>query len=301
MKMYKIKKDFLFSYAENHRLKPMVECAGEWKGITAQRGGTASEEFRSNSRETPGACPEQSRRISPGSFILLLSFLLLLQAGCISLRQADKTVCQFSSMDAFQSGAYQGWVKYGSIAKSGDFGIGTVDRLDGEMIALDGRFYRIKSDGSVNVISPGTLSPFATVTFFKPDRDFTAGQFSDYAGLAAFLDGILPDKEALYAIRVDGDFLLMKTRSPRAQSKPYPALEEALRGQSVFLLKDVTGSMVGFRFPESCRGVNKPGYHFHFLSGDKHSGGHVLELSFSGGKVRVSRIYNLSLKIPVSK
>jgi len=291
--MYKIKKVFLFSYAENHRLKPMVECAGEWKGITAQRVGTASEEFRSSKREIPG--------FSPGSFILLLSFLLLLQTGCISLRPADKAVCQFSSMDAFQSGAYAGWVKYESIAKHGDFGIGTVDRLDGEMIALDGHFYRVKSDGSVNVISQDTLSPFATVTFFKPDMDLTAGEFSDYAGLSAFLDSILSDKEALYAIRVDGDFSLMKTRSPRAQSKPYPALEEALQGQSVFLFKNITGSMIGFRFPESCRGINKPGYHFHFLSADKHSGGHVLELSFSGGKVRVSRIYNLSLKIPVSK
>jgi len=192
-------------------------------------------------------------------------------------------------------------VKYESIAKHGDFGIGTVDRLDGEMIALEGRFYRVKSDGTVNVISPYTLSPFATVTFFEPDMDIPAGEFSDYAGLAVFLDSVLPDKEALYAIRVDGDFPLMKTRSPRAQSKPYPALEEALKGQSVFILKNVNGSMVGFRFPESCRGINKPGYHFHFLSGDKHSGGHVLELSFSGGKVRVSRIYNLSLKVPVSK
>ncbi len=245
-------------------------------------------------------CKRCAVRKAPGYFLclFLVPLLISLQPGCLHHRSDCKTVCQFSSMDAFQSGAYRGWVEYRAIAEKGDFGIGTVDRLDGEMIALDGHFYRIASDGKVHVISPFTLSPFATVTFFRTDLEFTAADIGDYAALAAYLDRLLTDKEALYAIRVDGCFGSMKTRSVPAQNEPFPALQEALKKQTFFNFKEINGSMAGFRFPDSCRGVNKPGYHFHFISDDRSSGGHVLELYLRRARVRVSRIYSLEFKLP---
>ena len=229
---------------------------------------------------------------------LLVPLLISFQQGCLYHRRGCKTVCQFSSMDAFQSGAYGGWVEYRAIAEKGDFGIGTVDRLDGEMIALEGRFYRIASDGKVHVISSSALSPFATVTFFRPELEFSAADIEDYAGLAAYLDRLLTDKEAFYAIRVDGLFDSIQTRSVPAQNEPFPALEEALKKQTLFFSKEINGSMIGFRFPDSCRGVNKPGYHFHFISNDRRSGGHVLELSLRRARVLVSKIYALEFELP---
>ncbi|MDD3983642.1 MAG: acetolactate decarboxylase [Candidatus Omnitrophica bacterium] len=240
-------------------------------------------------------------RKAPGYFLcfVLVSLFISFQQGCFYERRDPKTaVCQFSSMDALEAGQYGGWVEYRAIAEKGDFGIGTVDRLDGEMIALDGSFYRIASDGRVNVISPSTLSPFATVTFFRTDMEFAAADIGDYAALTAYLDRLLTDKEALYAIRVDGSFDSLKTRSVPAQDKPFPALQEALKKQTFFLFKEINGSMIGFRFPDSCRGVNKPGYHFHFISSDRSSGGHVLELSLRRARVLVSRIYALEFELP---
>lgn len=233
--------------------------------------------------------------------VFILPLFLFFQTGCVHQRIQGRTVSQFSTMDSLRSGGYGGWVKYRSIAGEGDFGIGTVDRLDGEMIALDGRFYRIGSDGAVNLISPETLSPFATVTFFRPDMEVITGHFKDYYSFSAFLDNLLPDKEAIYAVRLEGFFPLMKARSVPAQNKPFPALDDALKGQTVFLLENVSGTMAGFRFPSSCRGVNAPGYHFHFISADKRSGGHVLEFALGSGKVYVSRIYGLKLKLPPAK
>jgi acetolactate decarboxylase len=51
--------------------------------------------------------------------------------------------------------------------------LGTVNYLDGEMIGLDGKFYQVKADGVASIIPDAIVSPFATVTFFKPEKLIT--------------------------------------------------------------------------------------------------------------------------------
>ena len=55
------------------------------------------------------------------------------------------------------------------------------------------------------------------------------------------------------------------------------ALAEVAESQAVFDMKDVTGSIVGFRSPPFVKGINVPGYHLHFLSDDRTQGGHILD------------------------
>jgi hypothetical protein len=56
-------------------------------------------------------------------------------------------VWQTSTMGALIEGLYDGNVMYRDVMKHGDFGVGTFNALDGEMIALDGRFFRLRNDG----------------------------------------------------------------------------------------------------------------------------------------------------------
>ena len=53
---------------------------------------------------------------------------------------------QFSILDALMRGIYEAPFSVADVRKSGDFGLGTVDGLDGEMIGLDGTFYKILPD-----------------------------------------------------------------------------------------------------------------------------------------------------------
>ena len=75
---------------------------------------------------------------------------------------------QTSTIDALLRGKYDGDVDFAELAGRGDFGLGTLDALDGEMIALDGRFYQVKADGRAYQIDPQARTPFAVVTFFEP-------------------------------------------------------------------------------------------------------------------------------------
>ena len=82
---------------------------------------------------------------------------------------------QASTIAALLDGAYDGDLTFAELAEHGDLGLGTLNGLDGEMIALDGRFYRAAVDGTVAEVAPGERTPFAVVTGFAPTIEAEIG------------------------------------------------------------------------------------------------------------------------------
>lgn len=174
----------------------------------------------------------------------------------------------------------------------GDFGIGTYEGLDGEMILLDGIFYQVRADGKV--YRPGLVerTPFAAVTEFVPDVTKTLTAPLDMKALERLIDELVPQRNRFCAIRLRGDFSAVRTRSVPLQHKPYPPLVEVTRHQPVFSLARVRGTIVGFRSPDFVKGVNVPGYHLHFLADDHSAGGHVLDLAMTSGTLEIDSVHD---------
>ncbi len=101
-----------------------------------------------------------------------------------------------------------------------------------------------------------------------------------------------------HAVRVEGHFHYVKTRSVPRQHKPYPPLVEAVKHQPTFEFRDIRGSLVGFRFPDYVQGLNVSGYHFHFITGDRSAGGHLLECRIARGELCVDHESDLNLELP---
>jgi len=59
---------------------------------------------------------------------------------------------QVSTIDAILNGLYDGVITYGDLKQYGDFGIGTFNALDGEMVAVDGNFYCPDYFAGLNVV-----------------------------------------------------------------------------------------------------------------------------------------------------
>jgi acetolactate decarboxylase len=185
---------------------------------------------------------------------------------------------QVSAMDLLMNGSYGGITSAKDLKAHGDFGIGTFEGLDGEMIVLDGTVYQARSDGVVRAMDDSASIPFAEVTYFDADRNIALSGHYNYSTITAAIDEKLPSKNDFYAVRIHTTFTYLKVRSPPAQHEPYPALSEALKNQSVFELNNVPGTIVGYYTPAYARGIGSPGFHFHFISDDHKSGGHVLDL-----------------------
>jgi len=201
------------------------------------------------------------------------------------LQNSDRTtgdrevLYQVSTIDALMQGVFDGVQTVGEIRKRGDFGIGTFEALDGEMIVLDGVVYQAKADGLIYTAADSQTTPFATVTYFDSDHAVTTDRQMNMSVFSSTMAGMLPTGNMVYAVQMHGTFPSMKVRAIPAQHKPYPTLTEAAKNQSVYTYSDATGTVVGFYTPVFFKGLNVAGYHLHFISDDRKTGGHILDLT----------------------
>jgi acetolactate decarboxylase len=231
-------------------------------------------------------------------FFLFLTFILLLLT-CTAVLAADRhALFQTSTLQALMNGVYDGDFTFGELQRHGDFGLGTFDALDGELVALDGKFYQVKTDGKVYPVALTRKTPFAEVTFFKTEQTLELSEMSDLKQLEQHLSARLPSPNFPYAIRITGKFSYVKTRSVPRQTRPYPPLLEAAKHQTVFEFRDVDGVIVGFYHPQYLAGVNVTGYHFHFLTSDRRAGGHLLDCRLRQVRVELSRMDEVQLRLP---
>jgi len=206
---------------------------------------------------------------------------------------------QASTIAALLEGAYEGDLTFAELAEHGDLGLGTLDGLDGEMIALEGRFYRADVDGNVAEVGAEAKTPFAVVTGFTPSVDVEIDEPIEHDDLLAELQRLVPSDAASCAIRIDGRFGRVRARSVPRQTPPYRPLTEVVAEQHVFELSDVTGTMLGFRFPDYAEGIEVSGYHLHFISEDRERGGHVLDSRGAERlRVRVDPSSDLHVELP---
>lgn len=229
---------------------------------------------------------------------LVLLVMIAAMTSCAPRAGGRDVLFQTSVINALPAGAYDGDMTIGRLKKHGGPGIGAFNALDGEMVALGGSFYQVRSDGSV-VAVPDTLeTPFAVVTFFEPDARFEVSGPMSCEELETFIDARIPDDDIFYAIRGEVELARARPRSVPPQPKPYPLPADAVREQSVFELGEVEGTLVGFRSPAFVSGVNVPGNHLHFISDDRSSGGHVLSCELSRAVIELDYTRELFVVLP---
>jgi acetolactate decarboxylase len=126
---------------------------------------------------------------------LLLMGMLILSAGCrhASPYPYSDGLYQYSTLQALLEGVYDGDLECGELLKQGNFGIGTFNALDGEMIVLDGKCYQARVDGTIRNAPNGWSTPFATVTPFDEDEILHLGQVSSIEVFTTSLDKTVPN------------------------------------------------------------------------------------------------------------
>lgn len=240
-----------------------------------------------------------NRRLAAAT--LGVAFLALRPAAVAAsdLDRDDDAIIQTSVINSLMIGRYDGVTPVADLLRRGDFGLGTVDHLDGELIILDGRAYQARGDGSV-VDAAGTTTPFAVATRFDADGELPCPPSRRLLDLESALDAALPQRNAFVAIRIEVDLEAVTIRSVPRQEPPYRPLEEVSKSQSVWTREEVKGTLLGIRSPAWVRGLTVPGYHWHFLAADRALGGHVLDLRVRAGAIQYDVCREWEILLPDS-
>jgi acetolactate decarboxylase len=222
---------------------------------------------------------------------------IVIQALERLLGDEDQTVFQTSTVNALMEGASTGDMTMGELKTHGDFGLGTFDGLDGEMIELDGKVFQVRADGHAHPVEDSARTPFATVSFFKADESARLDRQCDQPAMLAAVAAMLPSENIFHALRIEGRFDYVKTRAVAKQDKSV-GLEDATREEPIFEFHDVEGTIVGFFTPDYLRGVNVPGYHLHFITADRTAGGHMLDCRTTNVTIKIHHTPEFELGTP---
>jgi acetolactate decarboxylase len=187
---------------------------------------------------------------------------------------------QISTSAALVEGADTGAVGSRTLLEHGDFGLGTFENLDGEMVIFEGAIYQVGGDGSVKHREDDFQIPFAVVT-----------------GLELACDPYRESDNLFYALRIDGIF---ETVHARAVSRVAPGtkLVNAAKDQKEFHFSNIEGTLVCLWSPSYSSAFNVPGYHFHFISKDRTQGGHVLDCSAKTLRVGLQMLFEYEVRLP---
>jgi acetolactate decarboxylase len=195
---------------------------------------------------------------------------------------------------------YVGDTNLKELAKKGNFGIGTFNALDGELLLLDGKFYQTKKKGKVTKPSPLTKTPLAATLFFQPKKRFSLGPISSIEQLQEVLSIKLKSTEMLHALRIDGLFEEVRLRSVLKQKPPFRPFQNDPTAASEYTLSQCKGTIVSLFYPKSLGSLNVAHFHFHFIDHEKKIGGHLCNIKVLQAMAQICPIENLHLHLPHS-
>lgn len=235
--------------------------------------------------------------------LVSLGLLVLAWVVVLPLVSYGKTIAtakgfQVSTLDALSQGVFAGAMTFADLKHHGNFGLGTFVGLDGEMIGLDGNFYQVTADGVATKVSPETETSFAVVSDFKPTQTIKLSGIYNFQALQDAIDAQLVSLNYPYALKIDGSFPKLTVRSVPGQEPPYPTLAEVVKVQTLFELDQVPVTLVGFRLPQNLQGLNVAGYHFHAISRNRQTGGHVLAGEFKNPTVAIQTLADWQIAFP---
>lgn len=206
-------------------------------------------------------------------------------------------VTQFAVLDALLVGAYESGIGVGEVRALGDFGIGCVDHLGGEVIVLDGEVFECTVDAPPDRMTDEQILPFVDVCP-GPEAPAGAVRNADLAALTARVEAELASRNLFHAVRLDGEFASVRVRVTPRQRHPFRPLADVTRGQIETVLEGVRGTVVGFWAPAIYQGITVAGLHMHFLTEDRRAGGHVLDVTVADAALRLAAHARFDLRLP---
>ena len=209
---------------------------------------------------------------------------------------------QVSTLQALALGYSRAVIKVGELMRHGDIGLGTFEDVNGEMIVVDGHCYRADENGMVSEADSEIGVPFSSVAFFNEDRRCEINKTDNIEKLKEWLDLRIEEDfglNSMHIVRINGSFKRICARSESGYRAHHVTLKDALsETQRDFYFDNISGTLVCVYYPDYMDGINASGWHLHFISENRESGGHVFDLILEKGTAYFDKITNIEITLP---
>lgn len=197
-------------------------------------------------------------------------------------------IFQIGTIKSLLTDVCLGDVSVEELTKYGDFGIGTFDYLEGEMIILDGIVYKTEPNGQIILADTNEKIPFAAVTFFDSQLSFSLKNIENLHSLEHELLKHFPSHNYIYAVKISGNFSNVKLRcAQKIENKKIPLHEHLIKNQSKFNLTNSKGTIIGVWSPWYLKEVSVSGFHLHYINSEKRVGGHLVDFEMANLDVEI--------------
>lgn len=159
-------------------------------------------------------------------------------------------------------------------------GLGVMHDLEGEVVSVRGRTWRIPVEGTPIQVRDEEGIAFGVAAHGGREHRLDIPPGHDTDGILEAIDAYLRDthvdhEHVVCAVEIEGGFTEVTLRTVAPPKRDHETLGEIIDDETRFSFPTWRGTLVGFRFPDHTGGDTIPGLHLHGLSADLTSGGHV--------------------------
>jgi acetolactate decarboxylase len=163
-------------------------------------------------------------------------------------------------------------------------GLGVMHDLEGELVSLRGETWRVPVTGTPQLVGADDTIAFGIAATGGVAHQLTLDTGLSIDGVVAALDRYLQftfvdHEEVVCAIEIKGTFTEVVMRTVGHPDHSDESLAEVIKNETRFSFDAWAGTLVGFRYPDATSGSTIPGLHLHGISDDRHSGGHVRNIT----------------------
>lgn len=159
-------------------------------------------------------------------------------------------------------------------------GLGVMHDLEGEVVSVRGRTWRVPVEGTPIEVDAEEGIAFGVAAHGGCEHAFDLPPGRDTDGMLEAIDAYLrkthvDHEHVVCAVEIEGEFTDVTLRTVAPPTHDHETLGEIIDDETRFHFPAWSGTLVGFRFPDHSSGDTIPGLHLHGLSADHMSGGHV--------------------------